>query len=298
MEIVYLCSYREPETLFTMEYFATAGGITVHLCDSEDHPGRGAGKPAIVLLHGYLETLYIWSEFAAKLEKHYRVIVLDLPGHGLTDSAPGGPDGQSVNTMEFCAEVVRDVLDKCLVDKAFIGGHSLGGYIALMCCNLYPDRFEKLILFNSTPFADLPEKSEDRKREIGVIRAGKLETLAAYSIPRMYHPDQLRAHDDKIRETLELCETHFPEGIVASILGMMVRPSQEEWLKQTSIPVMMFGGDQDPFIPIEVFNKMKTLFPKVQFVLQPGTGHLSFIEEETKTSEAVCLFLENNRVDN
>ena len=297
MEIVYLCPYREPETLFTMEYFATAGGITVHLCDSEDHPGRGAGKPAIVLLHGYLETLYIWSEFAVKLEKHYRVIVLDLPGHGLTDAAPSGVDGQSVNTMEFCAEVVRDILDKCLVDKAFIGGHSLGGYIALMCCNLYPDRFEKLILFNSTPFADLPEKYEDRKREIGVIRAGKLETLAAYSIPRMYHPHQLRAHDDKIRETLELCETHFPEGIVASILGMMVRPSQEEWLKQSSIPVMMFGGDQDPFIPIEVFNNMKTLFPKVQFVLQPGTGHLSFIEEETKTCEAVCLFLENNRVD-
>lgn len=274
-----------------MEYFATAGGITVHLCDSEDHPQRGAGKPVIVLLHGYLETLYIWSEFAALLEKKYRVIRLDLPGHGLTDYAPAGADGQSVNTMEFCADVIRDILDKCLVDKAFIGGHSLGGYIALMCCNRYPDRFEKLILFNSNPFADLPEKSEDRKREISIIRSGKLETLAAYSIPRMYHPDQLRTHDDKIRETLELCETHFPEGIIASVFGMMVRPSQEEWLKNTSIPTLLFGGDQDPFIPVEVFNKMKELFPKVTFVMQPGTGHLSFIEAEAETYEKVCSFL-------
>ena len=216
---------------------------------------------------------------------------MDLPGHGLTDSAPTGPDGKSVNTMEFCAEVVRDVLDKCLVDKAFIGGHSLGGYIALMCCSRYPDRFEKLILFNSNPFADKPEKSEDRKREIDIIRSGKLETLAAVSIPKMYHPDQLRTHDDKIRETLELCETHFPEGIIASILGMMVRPSQEEWLKNTKMPVLLFGGDQDPFLPIDVFHQMEQLFPNVQFVLQPGTGHLSFIEAEKETCERVCLFL-------
>ena len=274
-----------------MEYFATAGGITVHLCDSENHPQNPSDKPAIILLHGYLETLYIWSEFAALLEEKYRVITLDLPGHGLTDSAPAGADGQSVNTMEFCAGVIKGIREKFHIDKAFIGGHSLGGYISLMCCHLYPERFHKLILFNSTPYPDLPEKSADRKREIEIIRKGKLEVLADFSIPKMYHPDLLREKDDKIRETLELCETHFPEGIIASILGMMVRPSQEEWLKNTSIPTLLFGGDQDPFIPLEVFNRMKTIFPKVTFELQPGTGHLSFIEAEADTCEKVCSFL-------
>lgn len=274
-----------------MEYFATAGGITVHLCDSEDHPQKAAAKPALILLHGYLETMTIWNEFAALLERNYRVITLDLPGHGLTDYAPAGEDGKSVNTMEFCADVIVGILDKCHIDKAFIGGHSLGGYISMMCCRLYPQRFEKLILFNSHPFPDPEEKVADRKREIDLIRKGKLELLADYSIPKMYHPDLLRKNDDKIRETLELCETHFPEGIVASLLGMMVRPSQEEWLKTTDTPVLMIGGDADPFIPLPVFEKMKADYPKVQFVLLPGTGHLCFVEAEAETYQQVCSFL-------
>ena len=274
-----------------MEYFATAGGITVHLYDSEDHPDHPSGKPTLILLHGYLETFYIWSEFAERLQADYRTIVIDLPGHGLTDSAPVGADGQSVNTMDFCAEVVRDVLDRCKVDKAFIGGHSLGGYVALAACRKYPERFEKMILFNSTPFADKPEKKEERKREIKIIRSGKLDTLAAFSIPKMYHPDNLRRKDDKIRETVELCETHFPEGIVASVLGMMQRPSMEDYLASDPLPVLLIAGDHDPFIPAEVFQQMKVLFPKVTFCQLPGTGHISFVEEEELTCQRVCLFL-------
>lgn len=274
-----------------MEYFATAGGITVHLCDSEDHPQKASAKPALILLHGYLETLNIWNEFAALLEKQYRVITLDLPGHGLTDYAPEGEDGSNVNTMEFCAGVIVSILDKCHIDKAFIGGHSLGGYIAMMCCRLYPERFEKLILFNSHPYPDPEEKIEDRKREINLIRQGKLELLADFSIPKMYHPDLLRAKDDKIRETLELCETHYPEGIIASLLGMMVRPSQEEWLKSATLPILMIGGDEDPFIPLSTFEKMKESFPNVTFFLIPGTGHLCFVEAEEETCTQVCSFL-------
>lgn len=274
-----------------MEYFATAGGITVHLCDSEDHPQNASAKPALILLHGYLETLNIWNEFAALLEKQYRVITLDLPGHGLTDYAPAGEDGQNVNTMEFCAGVIVSILDKCHIDKAFIGGHSLGGYIAMMCCRLYPERFEKLIMFNSHPYPDPEEKIADRKREINLIRQGKLELLADFSIPKMYHPDLLRAKDDKIRETLELCETHYPEGIIASLLGMMVRPSQEEWLKSATLPILIIGGDADPFIPLSTFEIMKVSFPNVKFLLIPGTGHLCFVEAEDETCTQVCSFL-------
>ncbi len=70
---------------------------------------------AIVLLHGYLETLEIWEVFAASLAKHYRVITLDLPGHGLSGWNGG------VHTMEFMADAVKGVLDKLDVQECLLG---------------------------------------------------------------------------------------------------------------------------------------------------------------------------------
>jgi len=268
-----------------MERFVTAGGIAVHILDSEK------GEKCIILLHGYLETMYIWTEFAEFLSKQYRVIVIDIPGHGLTDYAPADSSGNRINTMDFCATVVKDVLDKCSVKKAVIGGHSLGGYIALACCRLYPETFEKLILFNSHPYEDPEEKAIDRKREIDIIESGKLSVLASVSIPKMYSGTNLREMDEKIRETLELCETHDPMGIVASIKGMQIRPNASSLLSDSEIPVMVIVGDQDNFMPAPMILKMRESFPKVRFEELAGCGHNCFVERPTEVLDRVISFV-------
>lgn len=268
-----------------MERFVTAGGVTVHILDSEK------GEKCIILLHGYLETMYIWSEFADLLSREYRVILIDIPGHGLTDYAPADSSGNRINTMDFCASVVKDVLDKCSVSKAAIGGHSLGGYIALACCRLYPERFEKLILFNSHPYEDPEEKAIDRKREIDIIESGKLLVLASVSVPKMYCRANLRDMDEKIRETLELCETHDPMGIVASIKGMQLRPDSSSVLLDSSIPSMVIVGDDDIFMPAPMIQKMRESFPKVSFEVLDQCGHNCFIERPAKVLDSVISFV-------
>jgi len=274
-----------------MEYFTTAGGITVHLYDTEDKPENCTDKKTIVLLHGYLETMYIWQQFIEKIQDRYRVIVLDLPGHGLTDSAPADEKGVIFNSMEFCADIVKALMDKIGVKDTFIAGHSIGGYIAIICAYKYPEIFRKLALMNITPYPDFPSKNVNMEREISVIRSGRLETLAAISIPGMYHPDNLRKFDDKIRETVELCETHFPEGIVAFIQGMHQRSDISQYVSDLKIPVIWFGGDSDPFIPVETFDELKSKFPSIVFLMIKGTGHNSFIEAEQETVDKLCEFL-------
>ena len=61
-----------------MEYFVTCNGIPVHVSET------GKGDKAIILLHGYLETLYIWEEFRSLLPDSSRIVSIDLPGLGLT----------------------------------------------------------------------------------------------------------------------------------------------------------------------------------------------------------------------
>ncbi|MDO4367082.1 MAG: alpha/beta hydrolase [Bacteroidales bacterium] len=260
-----------------MEFYAISQGIPVHISDTQK------GDTALVLLHGYLETLYIFSEFEERLSPYVRIISLDLPGHGLTGT-------KEVNTMEFMADVVAGVLDKCNVDSAYFAGHSMGGYVAQEFIKRYPARSKGMILLNSTPFADDPQKLHDREREIELIKKGKLTAIAQLGIPKMYAPENLRRFGDKIEETVENVDAHDPAGIIASIKGLVSRADNSPFIKTLNDGLMIFG-DKDSFIGKENYEKIISFNPNIKSVLLPNTGHNCFIEEEDKTVGLVLDFM-------
>ena len=222
-----------------MEFFATCNGIPVHISDSKN------GDNVLLLLHGYLETLYVWQDFIPSLPSDIRTISIDLPGHGLSGTHI------KENSLDFSADVVRDVLKVCGVDKCWIMGHSMGGYISIECVKKYPNLFNGLILMHSSPYRDSDDKIKDRDREITLIREAKLPVIAKMGIPKMFAPDNQRKFDEKIFEIVELTETHDPEGIVASIEGLKSRPDNHSFLSQLQLPTIMFFGINDYHIPRE-----------------------------------------------
>ena len=287
-----------------MEFFTIAAGVSVHVWDTHDErcpvkpdsdcharPDR-TSLPSLVLLHGYLETMYIYNELVETLKDRYRLIVIDLPGHGLTDSAPADETGHRINTMEFGAQVVAGVLDKCGVAKAFLAGHSMGGYVTLQALRSIPERLEGAILLHSHPLPDAPEKAADREREKTLIEAGKLHAIAAASIPKMYYEENLRACDEKIRETVELCETHDPEGIISSIEGLRTRPDQQSVMQHPPVPLLLIHGDHDNFLPLSTVEQFKQAFPEVHYQLIPNSGHNSFIEQPDACIAALSAFID------
>ena len=275
-----------------MEFFTTSAGVSVHVWDTRDE--KSPDKPCVFLLHGYLETMYIFTEVVEALKDRCRVIVIDLPGHGLTDSAPAEAGGKRVNSLSFSAKVVAGVMEKCGVEKAVIAGHSMGGYVTLQFLKEYPQLASGAILLHSHPWPDAPEKAEDREREKRLIAEGKLQALAAISIPTMYYEENLRACDEKIRETVELCETHDPEGIIASIEGLRSRPDSQAVMEHPPVPLMLVHGDHDIFLPLERVEEMKKLFPEVEYRLVSDSGHNSFIEQPEAAIEAIAGFTTRN----
>ena len=85
---------------------------------------RGQGN-TIVLLHGYLETNHIWDGFADELAKNFRVLSIDIPGHGKSGKI------SEIHTMDLMAEAVDTVIKNLEIDKVFVIGHSMGGYVTL-----------------------------------------------------------------------------------------------------------------------------------------------------------------------
>ena len=261
-----------------MEFFSTAGNIATHIEDSK------SGERTILLLHGYLETMYVWEDMFRELSRDYRVIRIDLPGHGLTCSAP-------VNTVELMATVAKGVLDICSVERATVIGHSLGGFVAVKCCQLFPERFDKIILLNSHPYAEIPERAAMAVREQEVIEAGKLMQLAELSIPKMFHPSNLRRLDETIREIIEMCETHDPAGIVSSLKGMIQRPDSSDFMASTDIPALAICGETDTLVTEEIREKMAAQCPKVRLEVLRECCHNAFLEQSERTMELIKAFL-------
>jgi pimeloyl-ACP methyl ester carboxylesterase len=102
--------------------------------------GKGS---VVVLLHGFLENSSMWNEITEVLSKKYRVICIDLLGHGKTESHG------YIHTMEDQATMVKAVLNHLRLRKYVLVGHSMGGYVALGFANLYPNNTKGLCLLNS-----------------------------------------------------------------------------------------------------------------------------------------------------
>lgn len=121
--------------------------ITVSQCSIRF---REAGNGSVLLLiHGIAGYLEEWEPAMEILQKKYRVIALDLPGHGLS----GKPDiAYTINTL---TDYLKSFLSALGLEKVYLAGHSLGGAISLSFALRYPDRVERLILLNSA-FTEIP----------------------------------------------------------------------------------------------------------------------------------------------
>ena len=262
-----------------MEKFMKAQGIPVRVYDSEK------GENTIVLLHGYLETLSVWEDFAAELVNcGYRVVCVDLPGHGLSDTA------DDVNTMEFMADMQAEVLDKLEIKTCFVTGHSMGGYVALAFAKKYPEKTQALCLFHSTPNPDTDEKKENRDKEIELINQGKLDMIINLSVSRMFANDNVKKFREKIQEIEENASIAEAQGIIACLRGMKEREDMNPFLKSFDKPLLLVFGKKDNHISTEVADMLIERFPQASHVFLENSGHAGFIEEAETALQAFTNF--------
>ena len=252
-----------------IEKFIMAGPTALHVCDSQK------GDKCVVLLHGYLESMLVWEDFVPFLYKELRVVTLDLPGHGI--SVVTGEE----HSMEFLADTVADALRALGIPRCTLVGHSMGGYVALAFCERHPDMLDGVVLLSSTPNADTPEKSENRRREIALVKAGKKDALARVA------PEAGFA-EDNLTEQVAVTED---EGIVALLNGMIARKDQNEMLRASKVPQLFILGRKDNYIPVEAAEKMVKEHLQARVVWLENSGHMGFLEEPETTARAILDFV-------
>ena len=256
-----------------------AGTTALHICDSQ------AGEKCVVLLHGYLESSLVWEDFVPYLYKEVRVVTLDLPGHGI--SVVTG----EVHTMDFLADTVAAALTALGIGRCTLVGHSMGGYVALAFCERHPEMLDGLVLLSSTPNPDTPEKAENRRREIALVKAGKKEMLARVAPAAGFAEENRARMQDHIEDLTEQVFLTEDEGIVALLGGMIARKDQNAMLRSSKVPQLFILGRKDGYIPPEAAEKMVAEHPQAKVVWLENSGHMGFLEEPDATARAILDFV-------
>lgn len=258
-------------------FFSYKGG-RIHFSDS------GSGTP-IVLMHGYLESSEVWNGFAEKLASGFRVISVDLPGHGLSDVYG------EVHGMEFMATGIKELIDYLDIKKVFLTGHSLGGYVTMAFLELFPDNLNGYCLFHSQPFSDPPAVIEKRKREIEIVKMGKKNLMYPDNVIRMFAPSNLEKFAGPLQRSKDIASRLPGDGIIAVLNGMMLRPSRLSFMEDGEIPCLWILGLMDSYIPCELIQTKVKLPSNGRVVVLENSGHMGFIEEEERSLEVIREFV-------
>ena len=244
---------------------------------------QGKGT-AVVLLHGFLENQSMWDAFVPEFSKKYRVITIDLLGHGQTDCLG------YVHSMEDQADMVHHVLHELKIRKAILVGHSMGGYVALAFAELYPDNMKGLVLLNSTSRADSDERKLNRDRAIVAVKQN-YSAFVRMSIANLFSENNRERLAEQIEKVkIEALKTPL-QGIVASLEGMKIRNDREVILHFAPYPIQLILGKKDGVL-IYDDNIDQIEGTKVKLTSFPD-GHMSAIENKKQLTKVLLEFFKS-----
>ena len=263
-----------------------------------EYTATGQG-PAVLLTHGYGDTNRTWDAQRPALTgprpgaRSYRLITADLRGHGETES-PADPGAYS---LPATVADLRALLRHLRVERAVVGGLSLGGYVSLAFALTHPAMVRALVICDSGPgFRNADARAAWNERAQG--RAARLEkeglgalgtSRAAREIARDAGPDA--PADDP---NGYMPRHRSAQGLAHAARGMLAQTGPEviDGLPTIAVPTLIIVGDRDePFLAPSAYMAKK--IPGARLETIPGAGHLSNVDQPAVFNRILLEFLDS-----
>lgn len=226
----------------------------------------------LVLLHGYLMNLDVWSPYVLSYMRSMRIITIDLPGHGYSECLA------KVHTMDLMARAVKAVLDDAGVSQCVLVGHSMGGYVALAFADLFPHHLRGLGLLHSHAMADTSSVIQRRVEACTQASENRASYIVGF-IPTLFDDSKRKNMYQEIKDLEEQClETRF-DSILAAQRGMASRPSRLQVLSSLEVPTLFIYGKNDLRIPLELALAQAMEARHAEILLLEKVAHMSHLEE-------------------
>jgi pimeloyl-ACP methyl ester carboxylesterase len=270
--------------------------------------GGPADAPVIVGVHGLGGAAWNWAAVAPALTQHYRLLGIDLAGHG---RSPAGARRTTVQANRVLLDrFVREVVGEPVV----LMGNSMGGAISLLEAAASPQLVRALVLVDPalprpllTPIDPL------------VAASFALMSLPGLGEAAMRRRRQRRTPADQVRETLALCcvdSSRIPADVVAlgialaeerqgdefaardflvaarSVVRLLTASSKyKRAMQRVRMPVLLLHGDSDRLVSLRVAEGVARANPTWRFEVARGVGHVPQLEVPDWTAATVLDWL-------
>ena len=269
------------------QFVDLGAGLTVHLRDSGPRDAQ-----ALVLIHGSNASLQTWEPWADRLGKQFRIIRMDLPGHGLTGASP---------TRDYSPAAYVDVVEriraKLGVDHVVLAGNSMGGGVAWHYALAHPGHVRALVLLDSV---GQPEPGNGKAPlAFRIARVPILRNIASAITPRSLIADSLPGvfGDPKLADAKMidrywelLC---YPGNREATLDRFARKPdgASDAQLASLKLPVLILWGEKDQLIPRSSGDWLHARIAGSRLIVYPGTGHLPMEERADQSAADVAAFV-------
>lgn len=265
------------------------GGLRVHYRDQGVREG-----PPVVMIHGYSASLHAWEPWVARLGDRYRIVTLDLPGHGLTRA----PDTY-VASLDRYADVVDAVTGRLQLGPYVVVGNSMGGGAAWTLALKHPARLRGLVLVDSIGWPSPKDETSSSwlykvlSSPVGLWAMKNLDTRwyaqsnlqAAYVTRSLVTPELIDRYTD-------LSRGPGHRTILLNIGQGDGAPATEATLKGIKTPTLVLHGEADPIVPVAVGRQLAAAIPGAKLVTYPGVGHVPMEQIPDLSARDLRAFLQ------
>ena len=247
-------------------------------------------KPPILLIHGFGEDHCIWKQQIVFLSQYYRVIAPNLPG---VHCKPLFIHHSHAPSISNYVEVLHELMHSLHIEKYYVIGHSMGGYIGLAFADYYVNHVIGLGLVHSTSFEDSPAKKESRLKIAEFILEHGTQKFLETATLNLFGNAFKQAHPEKIQDVIDSASDISPEAMVQFLMAMRNRQAHNHLLTQKRIPIWMIVGEEDIAVPIEDSLQQTQLLPANNVMVLKQVGHMGMLEATEKVNNALLGFIES-----
>lgn len=243
--------------------------------------------PTVVLLHGFCLNSTVWTSTFNYFRGKYQLLAIDLLSFGKSNL--------ETSKMNDVVEQVHFLIEKLQINSFSILGHSMGGYIALAYAEKYSSKLTSIGLIHSHPFQDSIQKVEQRQKQITFLKRLPYQKFVKQLIPNLFIPSYRKLNTSIINNLIDECTSLSNNTIINALNLMLNRKSQDIFLLNTKIPILIVQGRQEHLISLEILKEIDRILPKETIHYIKDAGHMSFYESSDEFLTILEQFLNGNK---
>ena len=268
-------------------FLSLADGTRVHY---RDQGPRNA--PVLVLIHGSNASLFTWEPWVQRLGNTFRIVTIDMQGHGLTGVIPSHDYSEAA-----MVKLVSEVTEKLGLSRFAIGGSSMGGAIAARFAEEHPDRVTQLILVDA---GGMQTKEGDKVPLVfQLARIPVLNQIMLRVTPRQLVVEALNdaiVHKAIIDDAMvdRYWDFALMEGTREATMERFQLPPEtfiRDHIRAIRAPTLVLWGEEDHVVPVADAHAFARAIPGARLVVYSATGHLPQEEVPDKSAADVRAFL-------